>query len=450
MVVRALAKEPDQRFQSAGALRQALARPAQAPAPQASGQRAPLQRPPAAPAASQVLALVLPDGREVRLEGDVLTLGRDRTSDIPLADNMVSRRHARLRVSPQGVEVEDLGSTNGTFVNGQRLAPAVARRLQAGDRLGLGTKLVLRVQAATTMPRQAPGPQPSIPSISTRLMETPSPPQAPPKRGLPRLVWILGLAVAALVVVALGIAVASGVFEAEPTAETIYYVVVTDTPAATQPLLTSTPVAAATAAPSYTPLPLATSAPSQEEELALVDTFESADDYPSNQLAVGAKETVERFFADGEYHMVILDDDRVAWSRYDDEFRNFSAAVDARFVGGPERWYYGLIFRAVDSDNYYMFQVSNAETYRFQKQVDDEWDTVLNWTSTSAMNSGHATNRIQVLAMGSDIGLWINDALVNLVVDDSFEAGSVGMVAGSFDEPDVHVAFDNFELWVLP
>ncbi len=56
-------------------------------------------------------------GREVPLEGS-LTVGRAEEADLVLADTGISRSHARLSAGPQGTVIEDLGSSNGTFVNG--------------------------------------------------------------------------------------------------------------------------------------------------------------------------------------------------------------------------------------------------------------------------------------------------------------------------------------------
>lgn len=64
------------------------------------------------------------------------SLGRGDENDIVLVGDLVSRRHARLRASPEGLAVEDAGSTNGTFVNGARIGGP--RPLAAGDLLELG------------------------------------------------------------------------------------------------------------------------------------------------------------------------------------------------------------------------------------------------------------------------------------------------------------------------
>ena len=89
--------------------------------------------------------LELPDGRVVTV-ADGLTLGRVHSCDVVVDDGKVSRRHARLVVEGGVVEVEDLGSSNGTFLNGKR----VARRLvRDGDVIQIGgTRIVFREQSA--------------------------------------------------------------------------------------------------------------------------------------------------------------------------------------------------------------------------------------------------------------------------------------------------------------
>jgi hypothetical protein len=62
--------------------------------------------------------LVLPDGRRLELGPEPTRIGRLPDCRISLSDPQVSRHHAEVRVSHQGYEVVDLGSTNGTLVNG--------------------------------------------------------------------------------------------------------------------------------------------------------------------------------------------------------------------------------------------------------------------------------------------------------------------------------------------
>jgi hypothetical protein len=65
-----------------------------------------------------------------------LTIGRSPDCDLVLSDPTVSRRHARLRRLPQGWEIHDLGSTNGTRVNGWHVG--VPQQVQPGDVVSFG------------------------------------------------------------------------------------------------------------------------------------------------------------------------------------------------------------------------------------------------------------------------------------------------------------------------
>src|SRR5512136_154428 len=79
------------------------------------------------------------------LEGDQLTIGRDASNGVAINDAEVSRKHSRLSFQGGKYVLEDLGSTNGTFVNGQRLANATV--LKSGDVVSLGEQIVLKYEA---------------------------------------------------------------------------------------------------------------------------------------------------------------------------------------------------------------------------------------------------------------------------------------------------------------
>ncbi|MEP7358324.1 MAG: FHA domain-containing protein [Anaerolineales bacterium] len=66
------------------------------------------------------------------------TLGAETGNDLVLPDPLISGRHARLRWDGVGWWLEDLGSTNGTLVNGQRLAARAPQKIAPGARLQLG------------------------------------------------------------------------------------------------------------------------------------------------------------------------------------------------------------------------------------------------------------------------------------------------------------------------
>lgn len=108
------------------------------------------------------------------LTKDIGTLGRDITNDITINDPEVSRHHCRFTRGGGGYTIEDLGSTNGTFVNGQRLTGA--RPLSSGDIVGLGETVILAYEATSMAPVGGGYAEP--PAQATMVGPSASPPQA--------------------------------------------------------------------------------------------------------------------------------------------------------------------------------------------------------------------------------------------------------------------------------
>jgi serine phosphatase RsbU (regulator of sigma subunit) len=82
------------------------------------------------------------------LDRPVTTIGRSSMNDLPVADKMLSRQHARIvRDNNGGLSVEDLGSRNGTFLNGERLVSI--QPLKPGDRITVGG-VTLKIESEST------------------------------------------------------------------------------------------------------------------------------------------------------------------------------------------------------------------------------------------------------------------------------------------------------------
>ena len=123
--------------------RRSIAPSTQAPAPRDGARRrrtrpvaAPPQRPTASPVARPWLVI---DGERYPLIGAHTVIGRDELADVVLDDPGISRRHCEIRVTNDGphlvTSIRDLGSTNGTFVNGERIT---STRLDEGDEITIG------------------------------------------------------------------------------------------------------------------------------------------------------------------------------------------------------------------------------------------------------------------------------------------------------------------------
>src|SRR5262245_30588323 len=110
------------------------------------------------------------------LPGSVV-VGRDSTSEVPLRHPKISRRHAMLHVGTT-VEVEDLGSTNGTHLAGRRLARGERAALETGGNLQLGPFVAVVLESTTEVTRDEPiraaipivDPTPAgVPDVVTRV-----------------------------------------------------------------------------------------------------------------------------------------------------------------------------------------------------------------------------------------------------------------------------------------
>lgn len=118
--------------------------------------------------------------KEFPLLKDETIIGRDTNADIVISDAEISRRHARIYKLGESYMLEDLGSTNGTFVNGQRLVGPHA--LLTGETIRFGENIMLVFEAplpaydpnATmvtggdlfTMPPAPVVPEPEVPELT--------------------------------------------------------------------------------------------------------------------------------------------------------------------------------------------------------------------------------------------------------------------------------------------
>ena len=124
------------------------------------------------------------------LSGETMTIGRDEPADIVVGDAFVSRLHATLSAQGQGWIITDTGSTNGSFVNGERLEANVGRPLSPGDEVVVGhaaftfeqrLEQTERRQETVMLPKPVPGDA--------------GKPQAAPETQVSRLTVRVGMAV---------------------------------------------------------------------------------------------------------------------------------------------------------------------------------------------------------------------------------------------------------------
>jgi hypothetical protein len=123
-------------------------------------------------------------GKIFPLDAQEVTIGRDAANIIAINDAEVSRRHARMESRGSAYVIQDLGSTNGTFINGTRISGMQA--LNPGDTVAFGEGIVLVYEAvvdnnATILSAKAPPAtlQSPVPVSTPRPTPAPAPIPAP-------------------------------------------------------------------------------------------------------------------------------------------------------------------------------------------------------------------------------------------------------------------------------
>jgi hypothetical protein len=169
-------------------------------------------------------------GKAFQIEKEETIAGRDLANDIVISDPEVSRRHARFLMREDSVFVEDLGSTNGTFLNDERISSP--QQLRLGGAITFGENVVLVFEQvpqeediSTITPEIEKTPQPyfkdkepapeapaPVPVVRQQLQPVPQPrieeegikPEEevrPTRRGLPTWLIILFIAIVAIICV---------------------------------------------------------------------------------------------------------------------------------------------------------------------------------------------------------------------------------------------------------
>ncbi len=156
----------------------------------------------------------------------------------------------------------------------------------------------------------------------------------------------------------------------------------------------------------------------------------------------------ERYCLNGELHFIEKSGGHSSFSQ--GRYKDFIMQVQARSETGSGE--YGVIFRGTrdgaSPPSYYIFKLKPTGRFGLTKWLQDvQQEAVLvEWTESSAINKGQATNLLEVVANRTQISLFVNGVHLITTSDASFSEGLVGMLAGQ----GAHAVFDNLKVWMLP
>ena len=150
-------------------------------------------------------------------------------------------------------------------------------------------------------------------------------------------------------------------------------------------------------------------------------------------------------YLDGEYQIAILTPNLNVWSASGPQLADVTIDADARTATGPDNNLFGLICRYQDDKNFYFLVISSDRYYVIGKLKEGQiaYLSGSSFEYSDKILPGEAAHRLTGTCIGNVLTLAVDGALLAETSDDDFKAGLVGLIAGTFDEPDVDVRFDN-------
>lgn len=220
----------------------------------------------------------------------------------------------------------------------------------------------------------------------------------------------------------------------------------TATPA--PPAETAPPSASPTAPSTETarPGPAPTGAPS------LADDFSQPSGWTLAEDAMQRTALVE-----GQLEFVVKEPDQYRFI-YDVRRRggDFFVSVTASAGACQPRDRLGLLFRVQDGANYYQFELDCAGNYRLAKVVQGALTPLRDWAALPPAPGGPVAglaaggvSGLAVRAQGATLEVFVNEAAVAQVNDDSFAEGAFGLIVGSDPSSGFTARFDDFQVWAL-
>jgi len=151
--------------------------------------------------------------------------------------------------------------------------------------------------------------------------------------------------------------------------------------------------------------------------------------------------------SDGAYH-VQTGDDGYIWGLNEKEHDNVVIEVTSTQHSSFENNAYGVMCRSDTSNNGdgYYFLISGDGYYAISKGEGEDVNEIVEWTTSSAINQGQASNTIRAVCIDNYLALYVNDKFVVETEDNDYSSGYAGFAATAFDGGNTDITFDNLTI----
>jgi S1-C subfamily serine protease len=167
---------------------------------------------------------------------------------------------------------------------------------------------------------------------------------------------------------------------------------------------------------------------------------------PNSGWPQDANDEISQGYVGGEYHLEIFTTNLLTWATLDESYSDIIIDVDTRVVKSSGDGDYGMVCRYQDGDNFYGFEVSEDDYITIWKYVNGEYFPLIDWVYSGYIAEIEGNLHITVGCVGDKLTLAVNGALLAEARDSDLSSGEVGVIVGTFENPDVVVGFDNFKV----
>ncbi len=225
------------------------------------------------------------------------------------------------------------------------------------------------------------------------------------------------------------------------------------------PEATEAPTEAPTEEPTQEPLPPTaeprpTLPPTEEppppppaaDNILLEDNF----DDPSSGWEIGDYSDGSVGYGNGFYFVTATRDGGAMWGVAGRDFANVIIEVDATQVQGPanDNNAYGVKCRVQTGESGlggdgYALMISGDGFYSIQVVTDGNYEPLINWTRSNAINLGNATNHLRAVCEADHMALFVNGQFLGEINDSTYSTGDISLMAATLEPETTEIHFDN-------
>jgi tRNA A-37 threonylcarbamoyl transferase component Bud32 len=334
-------------------------------------------------------------------------------------------------MSPRRINVELSPGTEEAVL--KALEMAMEARYQTTEEMAQGLGVAPQ-PAVIVPPRAKPEREEPAPAVKEA---------APARRGI--LLGMGSVGVAIIAVICLGVTVvvvlaALGAFDGgeTPTATPTH----TPVPPTDVPLPpTDTPLPSTDTPPPPTATPLPTMTPVPVSGLLLQDSFGD----PDSGWEVSDSDEGDVGYGDGYYYVLAEAEGIQIFGSGPVPFSDLVIDMYAsQIASSPSNINaYGVMCRVQRGGDGYLLRISGDGQYAIQRVLDDNFEYLVEWTESDAINQGNTENHIHAVCDGTRLALYANGELLAEAEDDTFAEGDIGLTATTFGDVATEIHFDN-------